>query len=380
MASISIKKLSEEKKVIIHGRSAEIPDVKKINEELTEGSYPLFWTGSALEFNVKGSCFNVKLFTDYDQYELWVSILINGAFSQRLMLEKGVNDICCFRSMNPDEVKNVRVIREVQPFDSDKSQLLIGMSAATDGEFLEAEEKKLKLEFIGDSITSSEGCIGAKNDMDWLPMFFSAINSYSFLTAEALNADFRVVSQSGWGLLCGWDGNPYSNIPEYYTKVCGLQKGDRQKAAGSDFYYDFSKWQPDAIILNLGTNDNSAFDQPEWKGENGESFNLKLDPDGSFNREDAALWKAAAERFLFNLRENNPKAEIIWALGMLGHRLDPLVNEAIEQYKKSSGDERVVFVPLNESNEETVGSRCHPGRLCHELAAEKLAKVIKKLL
>ncbi len=377
MEKSSIKELLEQEKALLHGRSAAISNPKKISNKISQGSFPLFWTGSGLELNVRGSSLSVELYSDYNQYELWISVLINGAVSQRIMLKKGVNTIHCFRGMNPEEIKNVKVLREIQPFDGDPAQLLIVMKAETDGSFEKVDERKLKLEFIGDSITSSEGCIGAKKDMDWIPMFFSATNCYSFLTAEALDADYSTVSQSGWGLLCGWDGNPYSNIPEYYTKVCGLQKGENQKLCGSDLYHDFSSWQPDAVIVNLGTNDNSAFDQPEWKNESGESFNLRLEADGSFNKDDAALWKAAAERFLFNLRENNPKALIIWALGMLGHRLDSLVNEAIEQYKKTSGDERIVFVPLTESNDETVGSRCHPGRPCHEQAAEKLVRVIK---
>ena len=30
--------------------------------------------------------------------------------------------------------------------------------------------------------------------------------------------------------------------------------------------YDFSSWQPDIVIVNLGTND-EAFNNPEWKDE-----------------------------------------------------------------------------------------------------------------
>ena len=33
---------------------------------------------------------------------------------------------------------------------------------------------------------------------------------------------FRAVSQSGWGVLSGWDNNPDHNVPSCYEKICGF--------------------------------------------------------------------------------------------------------------------------------------------------------------
>jgi hypothetical protein len=380
MEKHSLRELIGSKKALLHGRTASIINNNKVGEDVKDGSVVLFWTGSALEFNVTGSLFNIELYSDYDVYEQWISVYVNGAFIQRLMLPKGNHVVECYRNMNPENVKNVRIVKEVQAMSDDKSALLLGVSAETDGEFEDISERDLKLEFIGDSITSGEGCVGAKPELDWISMFFGASFSYSFMTAKALNADYRVFSQSGWGLLCGWDGNPYHSLTEHYTKVCSLLSGDKQKACGSANENDSESWQPDAVILNLGTNDYSAFTGPEWKGEDGETFNLKLNEDGSFEKNSKALWISAADRFIRIIREKNPKARIIWVFGMLGNGLVPLIQETLDNYTKATGDNNVSLVLVPDTNDETVGSRMHPGVKEHEIAADLVIKEIRKFV
>ena len=60
-------------------------------------------------------------------------------------------------------------------------------------------EPKYRLEFVGDSITSGEGTVGAIYEEDWISAFFSAENTYPRMVADALSAEYRVISQSGWG-------------------------------------------------------------------------------------------------------------------------------------------------------------------------------------
>lgn len=163
------------------------------------------------------------------------------------------------RGLNPDTVKNVRVVKDVQPMSSDPHCLLQIHALKVDGELLPVTDKPLKVEFIGDSITSGEGTIGAKDETDWVPMLFTALRNYTAITAEALNADYRVFSQSGWGVLTGWDNNPDTNIPAYYEQICGVLTGERNEALGAFSDHDFTSWQPDVVVVNLGTNDGEPF-------------------------------------------------------------------------------------------------------------------------
>lgn len=378
MNKFSIRELCKSGKLLLHGRTSEIINPNRAGDDVPDGAMPLFYTGSALEFNVSGTMLNVTFYSDYDCYEQWISVYVNDSFTQRLMLPKGVYTVSCFRNMSPEKIKNVRLIKEVQAMSDDKSSMLLGVSAECDGKFEKVEPRKIKLEFIGDSITSGEGTVGAKSEEDWISMFFGASFSYSFMLANKLNADYQVVSQSGWGLLCGYDANPYHSLTEHYTKVCSLLTSDRQRALGSCNEYDFSSFITDYVIINLGTNDYSAFNSAKWTGESGETFELKM-KDGEFDKNDASLWVGAADRFIRIIRNNNSNAHIFWVCGMLGNGILPLVDRAIKEYKASTGDERIELIEVPETNDETVGSRFHPGIKEHELAADILYNRICEL-
>ncbi|MGN7762426.1 GDSL-type esterase/lipase family protein [Paenibacillus sp. 22594] len=341
----------------------------------------LFWTGSAVEFNVQGSELWIEVEADYEVYEPWISILINSVPVSRQMLTAGRYWICVFRGMNENAIKNVRVVKEVQAMSEDPACLLQFHAVKGDGEFLPVADKPYKMEFIGDSITSGEGTVGAKAEEDWIPAWFSATYNYTAMTAEALNADYRVISQSGWGVFTSWDNNPYCNIPRYYEQVCGMLTGERNEALGVHTANTFEDWQPDVVVVNLGTNDGGAFQSPAWRDEaTGETHKQRLHEDGTYNEEDLAAFEAAVERFLGTLRKNNKKAHIVWAYGMLGIPMMPSIHRAVSSYMRKTGDRRVSVFQLPNTTAESVGARTHPGVLAHERAAQALTGYLNEIL
>ncbi|MCL6603181.1 MAG: SGNH/GDSL hydrolase family protein [Paenibacillus sp.] len=341
----------------------------------------LFWTGSAIELNVKASELWIEVESDYEHYEPWISVLINSAAVSRQMLTAGRYWVCIFRGMNANVVKNVRIVKELQAMSEDPSCSLQIHAVKVDGELMPVEDKPYKIEFIGDSITSGEGIIGDKVEEDWIPMWFSAINNYSAMTAETLNADYRVISQSGWGVYTSWDNNPHANIPEYYEQVCGLLTGENNKALGAFEENQFGSWQPDVVVVNLGTNDGGAFHSPEWKNTvTGASHNQRLNDDGTYNEGDLKSFEDAVEKFLFKLRKNNKNAHIVWAYGMLGIPMMPAINRAVDTYIKKSGDKKVSVFQIPNTTDESVGSRSHPGVLAHKNAAKELSGYLKEIL
>ncbi|WP_341349716.1 hypothetical protein [Clostridium butyricum] len=70
-------------------------------------------------------------------------------------------------------------------------------------------------------------------------MWFSTTNNYAVITSKKLDADFRILSQSGWGVLCGWDNNPNHALPRYYEQVCGVVNGKINEELGAFNYNDF---------------------------------------------------------------------------------------------------------------------------------------------
>ena len=358
-------------------------DHLKVHGRTTGSLSPLalFWTGSALELNAQGSELWIEVEVGYDIYEPWISIVVNAAPVSRQMLPAGRYWVPVFRGMNGDAVKNVRVVKDVQAMSADKECSLQIHAVKFDGQFLPVEDKPYKFEFIGDSITSGEGAIGARSEADWIPMWFSAIHNYSAMTAEALSADYRVISQSGWGVLTSWDNNPHANIPQYYEQVCGVLNGEKNEALGAMRHNNFEAWQPDAVIVNLGTNDGGAFHSPAWRDPaTGESHKQRLNEDGTYNGEDLQAFENAAARFLAKLRHCNRKAHIVWAYGMLGTPMMPAIRRAAAAYMEQSGDRNVSVCELPNMSEETVGARSHPGPLAHAQAAAALTAHIRSII
>lgn len=342
---------------------------------------PLFWCGSGIEVNVTGSELWIDIEADYEQYEPWAACILNGAFISRQMLPPGRQRLCLFRGMNESSVKNVRFLRELQAMSEDNDNCLLVHGFSTDGFFLPLSNPRFRLEFIGDSITSGEGTYGSRAEDDWIPMFMSASNNYAHMVSQTLDADYRLISQGGWGVLSSWDNNPYHNIPSCYEKICGLLQGEKNEALGAFKPYRFHTWEPDAIIINLGTNDAGAFEQPAWQDPvSGRQFKQRLNPDGSYHPSDIARFEQAVTDFLLMIRKNNPRSHIVWCYGMVSYALTLPITNAINTYRKQTGDLKVSFLQLPASTEETVGSRCHPGVLSHQMAAQLLTDYLKIIL
>lgn len=166
---------------------AALPQVRVLGRTTGTDEVNLFWTGSGIEFIYTGSELQVEVNADYDAYEPWLAVELNGVQISRVPLNKGKNEVCLFRGMTVGKPKHVRILKEVQAMHQDPGHLLqiVGLQYA-DGEFLQLPEPKYRLEFVGDSITSGEGTVGAVYEEDWISAFFSAENTYPRMVADAV--------------------------------------------------------------------------------------------------------------------------------------------------------------------------------------------------
>lgn len=362
--------LKDMKNYKIYGRTDE-----------TQYPLPLFFNGSGIEVNVTGTELWIDLEVDYGFHEPWIFTRLNDSFMSRQMLMPGSYSLCLFRSMSPDAVKNIKFFRELQAMSEDDVCHILIRGFRSDGEFLPVADKKYKLEFIGDSITSGEGTYGAKEDTDWLAMYMGVSRNYALMVSDALDAEFRLVSQGGWGVLSGWDNDPRHCIPPLYEKICGLAGGALNEKLGASKPYDFNSWKPDAIIVNLGTNDASAFNQPEFTiPGTKETFKQHKEEDGSYRKSDIERFKQAVFDFLVMLRRNNPGSHIVWCYGMLAYDLTFAITDAMNRYSKETGDHNLAFLQLPNTTDETVGSHAHPGEKSHARAAKVLTEYLQGIL
>lgn len=359
---------------------------RHIKDAGKKDSLSLFWAGSGLELYAKTREVWAEVESDFNSNEVWLCVWINGRKISRFMAPKGKATFCLARGLNPEKENSIILMRDTQPMSGDTAQILkiTSISVNDETQFLPVPERKLKIEFIGDSITSGEGTIGAPSEMEWISQWISASENYAVKTATSLKADFNIISQCGWGVVTGWDNNITSTIPGIYKNVCGLQTGDIQKENGSLELWDFSIFKPDFIFINLGTNDSGAFNQPAWKDPvTGKEYKMRLNDSGLPNEEDACNISKEICEFLKEVRKNNPESRICWIWGMIPiDNLSPYIQKGVDQFILETGDKKTDTLLLPsmdlEKTEFEKGSRGHPGPLTHRLASEKLIEYISK--
>ena len=147
--------------------------------------------------------------------------------------------------------------------------------------------------------------------------------------------------------------------------------------------YDFSSWVPDAIIVNLGTNDTTSFRTPPFE-LNGVTYKMRnegTEENIIFNKEDLKKLTDAIYDFLKMIRKNNPTSHIVWAYGILGFDLGPYIMSTIEQFRKDTGDDNVAFIEIPNTTPETAGAHFgHPGYASHQKAAPVIIKHLRSVL
>ncbi|MDR0917276.1 MAG: GDSL-type esterase/lipase family protein [Oscillospiraceae bacterium] len=314
------------------------PLIRKLGRASENGE--LHHSASGVRVNAKCAELRLDVSAEYTTNEPWLAVLLNGTVIARFALPQGRSEIPLFRGMNAEAAKEVTVVRETQAMFGDCIVTVNGFSTEDGGELLPVRERALKIEVIGDSITSAEGAIGSFMEQDWIAAFFSAVNAYPWKLGEKLGADVRVISQSGFGVTCSWDGGKFGALPNFYG----------QSVLFRDEPHDFASWQPDAVVVNLGTNDSGG----------------GADPDEL---------QAAALAFLRQLRAHNPAAHIVWAVGMLGKPFVPQLEAAVAEFADNCS-----FLILPEQSFETMGARGHPGARNHEQAADVLAAHLRAII
>ena len=119
------------------------------------------------------------------------------------------------------------------------------------------------IEFIGNSITCAYGneAIGPQNHFSYETE--NHYNSYAQITARTLNAQAYIVARSGIGVYRHYNG-PKTGTPstsmatQYPYTIYATDASLREPGTLEAEQWDFNRFQPDVICINLGTNDLST--------------------------------------------------------------------------------------------------------------------------
>lgn len=348
-------------KVHILGRTLDKP-----------GQLNLVWTGSGAEFEMNASELSIVLETGNHMYMPWISIVLDGEWLAHIPVQEGENKLTLFKGMDPSVKHRVRIVKDFQASVDDATSFLYLKKIIVNGEISKPAPYKYKIEFVGDSITSGEGALGAHEEMDWITPYFSSVRNYAYMIARDMDADYRSISQSGWGIVNGWDNNIYTTLPSIYHSA-------EAKRNVSD--YDHSSWKADAVVINLGTNDDFSFQNPAFTDPaTGKAYHNKNLPNGEHDPEALKKIEKGIIDFLKDVRKSNPQAHIVWVYGMLGFGLGDTIEKALTAYIDESGDKNAAFLKLPDTADDGFGSRGHPGEKSHRAAACVITEHLKTVL
>lgn len=187
------------------------------------------WTafsGSGAEFTYTGKKLDITIVGDNastagnEENYARVAIYIDGERVIDDMLNEKEKTYTAFES---DTEKSVDV-QIIKLSECAMSTFGIKPIKLADGEKIEpAKAKDLKIEFIGDSITCGYGVDDEDKEHHFKTSTEDVTKAYAYKTAKALNADYSMVSISGYGIISGYtdDGKKKSEqtIPQYYDKL-----------------------------------------------------------------------------------------------------------------------------------------------------------------
>ena len=212
------------------------------------------------------------------------------------------------------------------------------------------------IEFIGNSITCGYGneAIVASD-----PFEYETENhylTYAQICCRELDAMAHVVARSGIGVYRSYDG-PKAGTPDNVmtTEYEYTNLYDRSEK------WDFSRYQPQLVCINLGTNDLST------------------------NNYDVKLLKAAYKKFLKQVRSHNPQAKIVYLCGSMlnGKELEiakNTLNEVVDEAHKAGDNQVYRFDFTPQTGDIHFGASWHPSVWQHQKMAGELTAYLRSLM
>jgi lysophospholipase L1-like esterase len=208
-----------------------------------------------------------------------------------------------------------------------------------------------EIEFIGDSHTVGYGNTSPKRQCtkDEIWTTTDTTRGVPALTAGHYDADYQVNAISGRGIVRNYGGFAADTLPQVYPYTL-FDKAERYPRLG---------WNPQLIVISLGTND---FSTPLHAGEKWASREvLQQDYETTF------------ASFVEDLRKLNPHARFLFWAANPSEEISTEI-EKVAARLKASGGPSIDYVPI--TGLAMSGCDYHPSVADDEKIAEALEKVI----
>lgn len=326
------------------------------------------YSGSGVEFDFTGRHLSVELLGDGSAREgneencARVAIYLDDVRIEDMVLTKKLNKVTI---VDEQEITQARV-RIVKLSETAQSVFAIRpIKLLGDENIMPTPKKTHTIEFVGDSITCGYGVDDEVASHHFSTVTEDATKAYAYKTAQLLDADYSLVSISGYGIISGYTDDPSKKSGEqvmgkYYDKLGNSYPGFNSTIFPQSIGWDFTRFVPEVIVINLGTNDASYCGKDEGKQQE---------------------YIDGYVAFLGQVRQNNPDAVIVCTLGLMGQDLCEAMDRAVAKYTEESGDTKVhsFWLPMQDTS-LGIAADWHPTEANHGKAAETLSAAIREFM
>lgn len=256
-----------------------------------DGATILSWAGNSVCINFNGTSVVATLADEYGQS--YYDIIIDGKVDKVIRVNQGKSNYILASGLAPGN-HNLELYKRTEwvmgktwfyQFELNGGKLLPPPPA-----------KKRKIEFFGDSITCGYADEDTTGQDRGTSPFENNYLSYDALVARHYDAELSCIARSGIGLTISY----YHQImPEMYHLADGSDPNSE---------WDFSKFTPDIVVINLFQNDAGLAmrtELPEYKVRFG---NTPPTPESIIS---------AYQDFIKTIRSKYPQATIIGVLGSM---------------------------------------------------------------
>lgn len=256
----------------------------------------LYWPGSAVRLRFEGTGIKALL-KDYNGQN-YFNIIIDGDSIRKIRIDSSQKWYSLAENLSPGQhvvelFKRTQINKEYN-----RGYTSLYAFQITGGQVLPTPvAKKRRIEFYGNSITCGHAIEDTTGKDSGASTFENNYFSYAALTARHYDAQYSCIAVSGIGLIAGFRK---FIMPEVY---------DLRNPFDSTDVWDFSKYTPDVVVVNLLQNDEAVIGNPA-----NEQFKKRF---GTTAPSDEFI-VTAYKGFISKLRDHYPHASIICVLGNMG--------------------------------------------------------------
>lgn len=317
--------------------------------EKTNECYKFAWSGSTIRAGFVGTGIAVKLKSleidsKYGASD-FLEVIVDGTTQKTIAITKTPKVYTLAEGLE----HGYHYVELIKRTEVGKTQMgFYGFDYKGGLEAFAPAQKERTIEFIGDSITAGWGNMSSWQTNEFILSEENATKSYGYLVAKNLNAEAVLTAISGGGIVQNSGGSTPGFLPIYWNSYA--HKFNDKK-------YDFSlSKQPDAVVINIGTNDLSKnFDEQKFVTE--------------------------YVKFLQDVRKQYPDAYILCTLGPMTVQPYSAIEQAIKELQYMGEDKVSAYeIKVKMDTNEMKGAVGHPSALCHEKMAAEITAVLKEKL